>query len=102
MKIGELALRTGLSVHTIRYDEQIGLLPRADRDGSGQCDDDTAILSWIAFIGRLKTTGMPLREMQRYADLRSRGPLTGADRLALLNPRWRIATGAGVAYPHGP
>ncbi len=93
MKIGELALRTGLWVQTIRYYEQIGLLPRADRDGSGQRDYDTAILSWIAFIGRLKTTGMPLREMQRYAALRSRGPSAGAERLALLRAhRSTVAT----------
>lgn len=57
MKIGELAKRSGLSAHTIRYYERIGLLPYADRDQSSQRDYDASILIWIAFLGRLKTTG---------------------------------------------
>ena len=84
MKIGQLARRSGLSAHTIRYYERIGLLPRADRDGSGQRDYDVSILIWIEFLRRLKTTGMPIREMLRYAALRERGPATGAERRALL------------------
>ena len=35
MKISELAARTGLSAYTIRYYERIGLMPAAERDGSG-------------------------------------------------------------------
>ena len=65
MKIGELAKRTGLSPHTIRYYERIGLLPFADRDAGGRRDYDESILTWIEFLGRLKTTGMPIRAMQR-------------------------------------
>ena len=84
MKIGQLARRSGLSAHTLRYYERIGLLPRADRDGSGQRDYDVSILIWIEFLRRLKTTGMPIREMLRYAALRERGPATGAERRALL------------------
>lgn len=34
MKIGDLARRTGLTAHTIRYYERIGLLPYAWRDSS--------------------------------------------------------------------
>ena len=33
MKIGAFAERIGLSAHTLRYYERIGLLPRAPRDG---------------------------------------------------------------------
>jgi len=84
MKIGQLAKRSGLSAHTIRYYERIGLLPYADRDRSGQRDYDASILVWIAFLGRLRTTGMPIREMLRYAELRERGPATESERVALL------------------
>ncbi|PTE13978.1 MerR family transcriptional regulator [Pseudogemmobacter blasticus] len=84
MKIGDLARRAGLSVHTLRYYERIGLLPRAERDGGGRRDYDAAILTWIGFLRRLKTTGMPLREMQRYAGLRRQGDGTGPERRALL------------------
>lgn len=84
MKIGELAKRSGLSAHTIRYYERIGLLPYADRDQSRRRDYDASILTWIEFLGRLKTTGMPIREMLRYAALRAQGPNSEAERRALL------------------
>lgn len=84
MKIGELAKRSGLSAHTIRYYERIGLLPYADRDGSKRRDYDASILAWIEFLGRLKTTGMPLREMLHYAAFRGEGAGTQAQRRKLL------------------
>ena len=84
MKIGDLAKRSGMSAHTIRYYERIGLLPYADRDRSGQRDYDAAILDWLDFLGRLKTMGMPIRDMLRYADLRAQGSGTEAARCELL------------------
>jgi|SRR5579872_1988960 len=84
MKIGALAKRTGLTAHTLRYYERIGLLPCTDRDASGRRDYDASILAWIEFLGRLKTTGMPIREMLRYAALRERGAETAAERRGLL------------------
>ncbi len=84
MKIGELAKRSGLTAHTLRYYERIGLLPYADRDRSSRRDYDASVLTWIAFLGRLKTTGMPIREMLRYAALRERGAGTEAERRELL------------------
>ncbi len=84
MKISELAKRTGLSAHTIRYYERIGLLPFADRDAGGQRDYDETVLIWIGFLKRLKTTGMPIREMLQYAELRAQGDQTGPERGALL------------------
>jgi DNA-binding transcriptional MerR regulator len=83
MKIGELAKRSGLTAHTIRYYERIGLLPYADRN-SGQRDYDASILVWIEFLGRLKATGMPIREMLRYAALRNQGTGTERQRRELL------------------
>ncbi|MDI1342727.1 MAG: MerR family transcriptional regulator [Pseudolabrys sp.] len=84
MKIGGLAKRSGLSAHTIRYYERIGLLPYARRDQSGQRDYDASILIWTEFLGRLKTIGMPIRDMRRYAKLREAGPATETERRELL------------------
>jgi DNA-binding transcriptional MerR regulator len=84
MRIGELAKRSGLSVHTIRYYETIGLLPRPPRDRSGQRAYDVSILAWIDFLQRLKTAGMPIKKMISYADLWQRGPATAARRRKLL------------------
>ena len=96
MKIGELAKRSGLTAHTIRYYERIGLLPYADRNQSRQRDYDASILTWIEFLGRLKTTGMPIRDMLRYAALRERGVGTEAERRELLE-RHRAAVRAHAA-----
>lgn len=83
MKIGDVAKRSGVSAHTIRYYERIGLLPYADRK-SGQRNYDASVLTWIEFLRRLKTTGMPIREMLQYATLRERGIGTEPQRRALL------------------
>lgn len=83
MTIGELARRTGLSAYTIRYYERIGLLPYAPRAGYRR-DYDATILTWIAFLLRLKATGMPLREMLRYAALREKGIGTETERRLIL------------------
>lgn len=84
MKIAELSRRSGLTPHTIRYYEKIGLLPYADRDAAGHRSYDDAILGWIAFLGHLKSTDMPIRDMLRYAELRRQGDSTGAARQAML------------------
>lgn len=84
MKIGELSKRSGLSTYTIRYYERIGLLPYADRDAGGWRDYDISILDWIAFLERLKTTGMPISDMLRYTRLRADGDHTFPDRRMML------------------
>ena len=84
MRIGELAAVSGLSAHTIRYYERIGLMPAASRNGSRHRTYAPQTLAWIEFLGRLKTTGMPISEMLRYAKLRERGADSEAERRALL------------------
>ena len=96
MKIGDIAKHTGLTAHTIRYYERIGLLPFAPRDSTGQRVYDASVLTWIEFLGRLKTTSMTIQEMLRYAQLRAQGAATGQERCALLaahrdNVRIRVA-----------
>ena len=54
MRIAELARRSGLSVHTLRYYERIGLMPRAPRDDAGHRDYDDKALICITFIGHMK------------------------------------------------
>ncbi len=87
MKIAELASRTGLTPHTIRYYERIGLMPVADRDGAGHRDYGEDTLRWITFIGHMKAAGMPIREMLAYARLRQQGPGTSAARAGILRRR---------------
>lgn len=84
MSIQQFAAHTGLSAHTLRYYEKIGLLRHIARDVSGFRVYSPRDLEWIAFILRLKDTGMALEDIMTYADMRERGEPTLAARLALL------------------
>ena len=83
MQIGEFSKRTGLSVDTLRYYEKEKLLtPQRDfNDRRVYCEAD---IRWIEFIIRLKDTGMPLKEIRRYAQLRAKGDSTMNERLEML------------------
>ncbi|WP_085316856.1 MerR family transcriptional regulator [Derxia lacustris] len=81
--ISATAALTGLSAHTLRYYERIGLIdPVAQAGGARRYS--AADLAWIGFLQRLRATGMPIREMQRYAGLRRAGDSTLEERSALL------------------
>jgi len=84
MKIGEVARRTGLSVHTLRHYEKIGLIPAPAKDQAGQRAYGASIFPWIEFLGRLKQTGMPIQGMLRYAELRAADTVTLPQRRDLL------------------
>jgi DNA-binding transcriptional MerR regulator len=89
MKIGELAQRSGLSIHTIRYYERVGVLPRAFRAISGQRIYDVSILRWIEFLERMKSSGMPIKDIAEYAILWQQGHGTEGKRRALLETQAR-------------
>jgi DNA-binding transcriptional MerR regulator len=81
--IAEVAERTGVTAHTLRYYERIGLLD-VGRHASGHRRFSTHDLDRIVFIGRLRATAMPIRDIQGYFALVARGPSTERERLALL------------------
>ena len=85
LTIAEAAARTGLTAHTLRYYERDGLmLASVDRAVSGHRRYTDQDLSWIEMITRLRSTGMPIRDVRRYADLVRSGDGNEAERLALL------------------
>ena len=84
LTISEVAARTGLSAHTLRYYERIGLLDPVARASGLQRRYGGADLAWLGFVQRLRATGMSIRDMQRFAQLRRAGPGTVAARRALL------------------
>ncbi len=82
--IGEVSGYTGLSVHTLRWYERIGLMPHVDRSQTGQRRYTAADLDWLDFVARLRLTGMPVADMVRYAELVRAGAHTTAERRDLL------------------
>ena len=82
--IADAAKASGLSPHTLRYYERAGLLDRVDRDPSGHRRYREADLERIRFLTKLRATGMPIREVRRYAQLLKQGDGTEAERMALL------------------
>jgi DNA-binding transcriptional MerR regulator len=82
--IQEAAARTGLSAHTLRYYERIGLIDEIRRGSDGRRRYDADDLAWLEFLTRLRATGMPVRDMCRYAELCREGDHTSAARKELL------------------
>lgn len=84
LSIQEMAERTGLTAHTLRYYERIGLIQPVDRASSGHRRYSEEDVSWVEFLKRLRATGMPIREMQSYAGLLWQGAQTVEERRKLL------------------
>ncbi|MGO4454974.1 MerR family transcriptional regulator [Arthrobacter sp. RAF14] len=83
--IAEVAERTGLSQHTLRYYERDGLLPReVGRASSGRRTYSEQDVNGILMIARLRATGMPIAEVRRYAQLVRDGDASVPARLSLL------------------
>ena len=84
LTIQQVAALTGLSMHTLRYYERIGLLDPVHRASSGHRRYSAGDIAWIEFLMRLRATGMSICQMQQFADLRRQGPRTVGERRALL------------------
>jgi MerR family copper efflux transcriptional regulator len=64
LPIGEVCARTGLSARTVRYYEEVGLLPGVRRRSGGRRVYGTDGLERLRFIQRLKTLGLSLAEIK--------------------------------------
>lgn len=84
LTIAAVAEFTGLTAHTLRYYERIGLLDPVTRASGNARRYDSGDLAWLAFLQRLRATGMAIRDMQRFVALRREGDATVPARRALL------------------
>jgi DNA-binding transcriptional MerR regulator len=79
------AARVGLSAHTLRYYERIGLMPFVARsDSSGHRRYTERDLQVLEFLKRLRATGMSIQQMQHYVTLAIQGDSTVDERRELL------------------
>lgn len=83
MTIGEFSKKTGISCSTLRYYEEKGLI-HIQRDFGNRRIYDESDIEWVKFLQRLKTTGMSLKEMKSYSELRYQGDSTISERLKIL------------------
>lgn len=82
--IHQISRITGLSTHTLRYYEKMGLLEGVARNDHGYRQYDQQDILWIEFLICLRELGMPISEMKLYSDLRSKGSSTVAERRRML------------------
>jgi DNA-binding transcriptional MerR regulator len=76
--IQQAAAATGLSVHTLRYYEKIGLIDPVPRQSNRHRLYRQEDLRWIEFLLKLRATGMSIQQMLRYAELRRLGDQLGS------------------------
>ncbi|OZF40122.1 MerR family transcriptional regulator [Rhodococcus sp. 14-2483-1-2] len=81
--IAEVAELLDISAHTLRYYERCGLIEVA-RDGLDHRRYDYAAVRRIVFLTRMRLSGMPMRDLQRYVELVDDGEDTVPERLDML------------------
>ncbi|MEK3913304.1 MerR family transcriptional regulator [Paenibacillus sp. FSL H7-0331] len=89
LTIQQVADRTGLSVHTLRYYERIGLMDPVHRTPNGRRSYKENDIEWIVLLIHLRSTEMPIAEMQQFASLVRQGDSTISDRCVLLEAHER-------------
>lgn len=82
MTIGEMSEKTSLPESTLRYYEKKKLLV-VERDNNDRRIYSESDIEWIKFIRRLKETGMRLKDIQHYSELRYLGQKTMPERLEM-------------------
>jgi DNA-binding transcriptional MerR regulator len=83
LSIAEVAEATGVTAHTLRYYERAGLL-EVGRNAAGYRVYDREALARVAFVTRMRLSGMPIELIHRYVELVDAGDGTKPERLALM------------------
>jgi DNA-binding transcriptional MerR regulator len=85
LSIGEVSAQIGLTTHTLRFYEQEGLFAApVRRNAAGRRVFTEEEVEWLKVCMRLRSSGMPLPEIRRYAQLVLAGTGNETERLALL------------------
>lgn len=84
LTIQQVADETGLSAHTLRYYERIGLIHPINREKNTHRRYTRNDVGWVDFLNKLRATGMSIQQMQAYAAFQRQGDSTLAQRVAML------------------
>ncbi|MGN0929700.1 MAG: MerR family transcriptional regulator [Alphaproteobacteria bacterium] len=81
--IGQVAKKTGLTTHTLRFYDKEGLLPNVKKNLSGIRYFSDTDLNWLVVLECLKSTGLPLKDIKYYIDLCKLGNKSLKERLEI-------------------
>lgn len=85
LSIGQVAERTGLSVHALRFYEREGIFANAVRRGpDGRRRYDEEDVEWLTVCIVLRASGMPIPVIRRYTELVRQGPGNEEERLGIM------------------
>ena len=84
LSVQDVARRTGLTAHTVRFYERRGLVPPVGRDRNGYRRYTDLDVEWLIFVSRLRASGMPITAVKRFVDLTLAGEHSIPERIALL------------------
>lgn len=73
MRIGELAEAGGTTTKTLRFYEEVGILPPPERTASGYRDYGPEILARLDFVRRSRTAGLTLAQIREVLVIRDAG-----------------------------
>lgn len=90
MNIGELARRCGLSVKTVRYYSDLGLVPEAGRTRSGHRRYEAAAVLRLDFVRTLRELGLDLATIRRVLDQEADLPRVAAAHAEALSAQIRL------------
>ncbi len=89
LAIQQVADRTGLSIHTLRYYERMGLMAPIKRALNNHRRYTSHDLEWIELVQCLRATAMPIADVQRFAAMVQQGEATIPQRRKLLEEHRR-------------
>ena len=82
--IRQIADKTNLTEHTIRYYDREGLIPFLARSKSGSRQFSEDDLEWIQLVCCLRNSGMPLQEIKEFMQMCLKGKESFEERKRLL------------------
>lgn len=82
--VKEVAELLGVSVHTVRYYDDKGLIPGTKRNAANQRLFDDMEVEWLFVSLTLKNTGLSLKDVKHYIELYQQGDSTLPERYEIM------------------
>ncbi|MCR5024514.1 MAG: MerR family transcriptional regulator [Lachnospiraceae bacterium] len=82
--VKEVAELLGVSVHTVRYYDDRGLIPGTKRNSTNQRLFDDMGVEWLFVSRTLMKTGLSLKDVKHYIELYQQGDSTLTERYELM------------------